>query len=330
MLFFLYSAPATPRASLSRRNSCSTFSVHMGLASVLNERGIKAVTPSVLNTPTGANFSPTVTPCNSPDGSPTREITEPALISGLLASGAELLRRKIIGAPVERPSRIAARNKVALSRLERKALKSIRILEKVESIGVDNMITPGTTVSPLALHSTSMYTSRVRRSESPMTQLTNLKHLGEATTSMKKSSGNDNVVINKETIRAVLCKGLSQSSSETSSIASFASDYSEPQVQPSKSTSTIKGPTETSAVVANTCVRKMQRQKSRRSMINSGQGTRRADLGTVSSTSHRASISDLGSNDKVRQEEKQNEGLFSTGFVGTISSLIFGRKGGYT
>lgn len=59
-------APPTPRQGLSRRNSCSTFSVNSGLASMLNERGIKAVTPSALNTPAGPNFSPTITPCNSP------------------------------------------------------------------------------------------------------------------------------------------------------------------------------------------------------------------------------------------------------------------------
>lgn len=66
--FFLdyCSAPSTPRQGLSRRNSCSTFSVSSGLASMLNERGIKAVTPSALNTPAGPNYSPTVTPCNSP------------------------------------------------------------------------------------------------------------------------------------------------------------------------------------------------------------------------------------------------------------------------
>lgn len=33
---------------------------------MLNERGIKAVTPSALNTPAGPNYSPTVTPYNSP------------------------------------------------------------------------------------------------------------------------------------------------------------------------------------------------------------------------------------------------------------------------
>lgn len=61
-----FSAPATPHTGLSRRNSCSTFSVSAGLATMLNERGIKAVTPSALNTPAGQNHSPTVTPCNSP------------------------------------------------------------------------------------------------------------------------------------------------------------------------------------------------------------------------------------------------------------------------
>uniref|UniRef100_A0A336LLR6 CSON011190 protein n=1 Tax=Culicoides sonorensis TaxID=179676 RepID=A0A336LLR6_CULSO len=345
------SAPATPRASLSRRNSCSTFSVHMGLASVLNERGIKAVTPSVLNTPTGPNYSPTVTPCNSPDGSPTREIQEPPLISGLLASGAELLRRKLIGGPVERPSRIATRNKLALSRLEKKALRSIKILEKVESIGVDNIMAPSSsssTISPLALHSTSMYQGRVRRSDSPMTQLTSLKHLsGESSSSGASSSTNSgNVRIPKETIRAVLNKGLAvnpadELDSDTDSISVTSSVLSDEQ-QPSTSrndsrhrrttqtnNNNTKGPTETSAVVADSCVRRMQRQKSRRQMMNSGHGSRRADLGTVNS-SHRASVNDLGSVDGYKTDSKQNEGLFAQGVVGTISSLIFGRKGGFT
>lgn len=35
--------------------------------------GIKAVTPSAINTPCGINsFTPTATPCNSPDESPNR------------------------------------------------------------------------------------------------------------------------------------------------------------------------------------------------------------------------------------------------------------------
>lgn len=53
---------------LSRRNSTTTFSTNYGLAAMLNERGIKAITPSALATPT---FSATATPCNSPYGSPS-------------------------------------------------------------------------------------------------------------------------------------------------------------------------------------------------------------------------------------------------------------------
>ncbi|XP_063702588.1 trafficking kinesin-binding protein milt isoform X2 [Culicoides brevitarsis] len=347
------SAPATPRASLSRRNSCSTFSVHMGLASVLNERGIKAVTPSVLNTPTGPNYSPTVTPCNSPDGSPTREMSDAPLISGLLASGAELLRRKLIGVPVERPSRLAARNKLALSRLEKKALKSIKILEKVESIGVDNIMAPPTTVSPLALHSTSMYQGRVRRSDSPMTQLT--KHLGSDASSSstgaisKKPPRPEVTRIPKETIRAVLNKGLAAADDDMdtdteSSVTSSVLSSDEPKAvavsrHRSRSRSshnnasnsgaaTKKGPTETSASVADSCVRRMQRQKSRRQLIHGGQGARRADLGTVNST-HRSSMQDLG-NVENQKPETHEGGIFAQGVVGTLSSLIFGRKGGFT
>lgn len=55
--------PGTP-ARLSRRNSTCTFSVTLGLAKLLNERGITAATPSNLVTPT---FTPTATPCNSPE-----------------------------------------------------------------------------------------------------------------------------------------------------------------------------------------------------------------------------------------------------------------------
>lgn len=53
---------------LSRRNSTTTFSTNNGLAAMLNERGIRAITPSALTTPM---FSTTATPCNSPYGSPS-------------------------------------------------------------------------------------------------------------------------------------------------------------------------------------------------------------------------------------------------------------------
>lgn len=220
---------------------------------------------------------------------------------------------------VERPSRIAARNKIALSRLERKALKSIRILEKVESVGVDNlMMAPPATVSPLALHSTSVYSGHVRRSDSPMTQLHSLKRMGGG-----GSGANDDVVIHKDTIKAVLSKGLSHDQ-----ISATIPEATEPDEASSKvAVSTeIKGPTETSAVIADTCVRRMQRQKSRRHMHASG--LRRADLGTVNRPSSSSTLSDLGTNGLSDAASKESS--FAQGFVGTISSLIFGRKGGFT
>lgn len=261
------------------------------------------------------------------DVSPTRDsYYDQPYLSGLLASGADLLRRKLIGvSAVERPSRIQSRNKIALSRLERKALKSIRILEKVESVGVDNLMAP-TTVSPLAIHSTSaVYSGRVRRSDSPMTQLTSLKRLGERNEASGASV--DDVVIRKATIKAVLSKGLSDSRSTVSdsdSDASSVASTSSAAESPAKSKTDVKGPTETSAVIADTCVRRMQRQKSRRNM--NAQGLRRADLGTVDSN-RRSSTITPETNDL---DGMAKESSFTQGFVGTISSLIFGRKGGFT
>lgn len=257
--------PSTPR-TLSRRNSCSTFSVSMGLASMLNERGIKAVTPSCLNTPAGANFSPTVTPCNSPTGSssPTRQMqdTETSLTS-FLTSSAGILRKKITGEP-ERPTR-------AETALEKKAkMRSIRLLQRVENLGIDNIL-PATSssrmVSPLALHSSNIYT----RYNSPMTQLTSLKHLSEK----KKTPESPELSVTDES---------STSKSEPSTSNQARSKQ------------------------------KLQRQKSRRSM-NAGQ---RRDLGTVNN-----SKLESGS-DKAKAEEKSYVG----GFVGSISSIFFGRKGG--
>lgn len=61
------SSVASTPAVRSRRNSTTTYSSSLGLAKMLNERGIKAVTPSTLPTPM---FTPTATPANSPDHSP--------------------------------------------------------------------------------------------------------------------------------------------------------------------------------------------------------------------------------------------------------------------
>lgn len=63
---------------------------------------------------------------------------------------------------------------------------------------------------------------------------------------------------------------------------------------------------------------RVQRQKSRRNLIN-GQSGQRQDLGTV------AVRPDLG---KVEVPEQSGEKSLVEGFVGSISSLLFGRKGG--
>lgn len=289
------SVPGTPRSNLSRRNSCSTFSVHMGLASMLNERGIKAVTPSALNTPAGQNFSPTVTPCNSPEGSPHRPNSpEPQTLSNLLSTGL----RKIAGyeeLPVasQRPSRI--KNK-ALSHLERRALRQIKIMDKVESLGLENIIptSSNSNISPLALHGTSAF---IRRTASPMTQLTSLKHI-------KKSSSDD-----------------SSSVSTTSSIPSDHLDSSSDISSTSAATNLKERPNK--RPISEARLKQMQRQRSRRNMTYGG--AQRPDLGTVGTARTAGVRPDLGAVSKSGQKDQKEEKL---GFVGTISSLLFGRKGG--
>lgn len=239
------SAPPTPRI-LSRRNSCSTFSVNMGLASVLNERGIKAVTPSALNTPSGQNFSPTVTPCNSPtDGnSPTRPLSP-------------------------EPGASTSKNKTAFLHLEKKALRSLKLLERVETLGLENIIAPSCRISPLALYSSNIYTAR----SSPMAQLTSLRNLTE-----KRNSD--------ENLKAHLA-----------------------------TTSEAKSPTDPRK--HSDRKNRVYRQKSRRNLMN-GHSGQRQDLGTVNVRP------DLGKIEKPKVEEKS----LVEGFVGSISSLLFGRKGG--
>lgn len=262
--------PSTPR-SLSRRNSCSTFSVNFGLASMLNERGIKAVTPSCLNTPHGVNYSPTVTPCNSPTGSssPTRELEEydETSLTSYLTSSAGMIRRKLTGQETESQAK-------ATKAQEKKA--KIRLLQRVEHLGIDNILPSNSSsriVSPLALHSSNIYT----RYNSPMTQLTSLKHLSE----MSKSSE-------------------AESSSDVASSSTSTRSNSKPETSNSKSE-------------ANTTrAKKMQRQKSRRNMNGSGQ---RSDLGTVNVS-------------KSSEPKESEERSLVGGFVGSISSIFFGRKGG--
>lgn len=330
-LFLLsFSCPPTPRAGLSRRNSCSTFSVNLGLASMLYERGIKAVTPSALNTPCGPNFTPTGTPCNSPEGSPVRSMSpEPQFLSGLISTGADMLRRKLVGEAEKQQYR--TRNKIVLSRLEKRALRSIKILDKIESIGLDNIMhssssSSNVSVSPLALQGSSTLYSCHSRTTSPMSQLHNFKqHMTET----KK----DDVRFDREALKACLSKGFNSSDSlksysdDASDSSSNLSSSDEPTPKklikkpplPSNNGKGMGAPAEPGTGAIDARVKQMQRQKSRRSLMN-GAGGQRPDLGRVGSVKSNVRP-DLGKVASKQPEEKM-------GFVGTISSLLFGRKGG--
>ncbi|EZA48836.1 trafficking kinesin-binding protein milt isoform X2 [Ooceraea biroi] len=184
------SGMSTPRAH-SRRNSTSTFSTTFGLAKMLNERGIKAVTPSCVGTPTDdRNFTPTATPCNSPDASLSPRSSSPppetgaSLTMGLLSSGAELLRRTF---SYETPAVQSKkkRAKSTISRSDKKALTGIRLVEKLERIGIDAIMatTISSSISPLALQG-ALYTRR--STGSPMAQLTFLKTSMSSSASQEK------------------------------------------------------------------------------------------------------------------------------------------------
>ncbi|XP_034239410.1 trafficking kinesin-binding protein milt isoform X2 [Thrips palmi] len=180
-------ANPTPVSGMSRRNSTSTFSTCLGLAKMLNERGIKGITPSALNTPaTEKSFTPTATPCNSPLGSPrgsadsspssSRSPSPPPYstfpIPALLSSGAELLRRTFSSdrnTTMRLHRSQSRRHKKGLSRSDRKALSSIRLVEKLERIGLESLVTPGGNTSD----GRSLYFNPAQRS--PMGQLTGMK-----------------------------------------------------------------------------------------------------------------------------------------------------------
>lgn len=269
-----HSPTQTPRAGLSRRNSTCTYSTNMGLANILNERGIKGVTPSCSATPT-AVWSPTATPCNSPQlGSPSSSPpnspsaerphssnTLPPL-SSLISSGAEILRRTFSPHPVQS-------NRSTLSQQDRMALGNLHILDQVERIGLDGVGTMGT--SPLALQATGTLFSR-RGQQSPMAQLTCLKH-----------------ALHQGGMQRVL-SDVVEVAAETVAVAGVLGVPAQP----------------------GGGVLRAQLERSKR------RPRPRQDLGTVTTTRP-----DLGS---VNKPEKQTAQPFST--LGTLSSLLFGRKGG--
>ncbi|XP_057331785.1 trafficking kinesin-binding protein milt isoform X2 [Microplitis mediator] len=276
------SGMSTPR-TLSRRNSTSTFSTTLGLAKMLNERGIKALTLSCSTTPSGEkNFTPTATPCNSPDGTPpSSRSTSPVPYSsplsfGLFSSGAELLKRTFGSEPLPSTS-LPKRKKKPLSRTEKKALAGIRLVEKLERMGIDTIMATNTnsSISPLALQGALC----TRRSvESPMAQLTFLK--GSMSTEKLGSSA--------------------MSSSESSdSLASF------------HFMSKLENDNNTKSVRSESRGINSRNQSSRQR--RGGTGATRPDLGQVK----------LAVPPPVTTKESATQSA-----LGTISSLLFGRKGG--
>ncbi|EDW87792.1 trafficking kinesin-binding protein milt isoform X2 [Drosophila yakuba] len=364
------SCPATPRAGLSRKNSCSTFSVNLGLAGMLNERGIKAVTPSALNTPAGPNFSPTVTPCNSPEGSPPRA-QSPEPLFGLLSSGADLIRRKIVGdqhqqAQQKQRSSLSKQQqqKIMLSHLERRALRSLNLIEKVESIGLENIISA----------QRGLGSGIANRSSSPLSS-GSLQSLHTSSNSIV-----DDIHFDRAQIKGVLHRGLKSPTpaapstsaaaaaglarSTSSSTSAYNSDGSDDQglvmkIKPSKSATptttaaaaqsqpssgTSAQTTTSNGTASETRLKQMQRQKSRRQLKN-GMANQRPDLGTISGAGgggrvrpDLGKVADSGSSKlsttkrneaKPAEEEEATPQTITQAFVGSVSSLLFGRKGGW-
>ncbi|KRF98373.1 uncharacterized protein Dwil_GK15273, isoform B [Drosophila willistoni] len=386
------SAPATPRAGLSRKNSCSTFSVNLGLAGMLNERGIKAVTPSALNTPAGPNYSPTVTPCNSPEGSPPRG-QSPEPLFGLLSSGADLIRRKLVGSDHhhhQQQQHHQARSslskqqqqKVMLSHLERRALRSLNLIEKVESIGLENIISAQRGGRGMGI---------ANRSSSPLSQCGSASGSsitsggGSSLQSLHTSSKSivDDIHFDRAQIKGVLHRGLKSptpasasqppaATTASSSTSAYNSDDSDDQglmmkptakSTPTTTTSTTtKNPAQNGSQVgggatssaSETRVKQMQRQKSRRHLKN-GMANQRPDLGTIAgggaaggsgggrvrpdlgkvSTDHptdrregSTTKSSSASSDPSAESMAAPQSITQS-FVGSVSSLLFGRKGGW-
>lgn len=278
----------TPR-TMSRRNSTTTFSTTLGLAKMLNERGIKGVTASCVTTPSNErNYTPTATPYNSPDGTPPHSrSTSPNRIKkhtslkssasndesntsmdysfGLFSTGAELLKRTFSAESTPTSSAVSQqkrKRKPALSRSDKKALTSIRLVEKLERIGIDTIMATAGSSSMSSLTLQGALCTR-RSIESPMAQLTFLK-------SSISSASSDSLSTSRGKLKDTKDNGNSNTNRGTLS----------------------------------------RGQSSRRR--GGGNGATRPDLGQVNSAV----------NVPVTKESTTQSAL------GTISSLLFGRKGG--
>ncbi|KAH8405180.1 hypothetical protein KR222_007481 [Zaprionus bogoriensis] len=370
------SCPATPRAGMSRKNSCSTFSVNLGLAGMLNERGIKAVTPSALNTPAGPNYSPTVTPCNSPEGSPPRA-QSPEPLFGLLSSGADLIKRKLVGSPSDLQLQHNLRKqqhqqKVMLSQLERRALRSLNLIEKVESIGLENIISAQRgRGAGIANRSSSPLSSCSGDSRDSRGSRDSLQSLHTSSNSIV-----DDIHFDRAQIKGVLHRGLKSptpapAGGNISSSSAYNSEDSDDQgivlpLKKPKAKHAAATPAAAAAVGAGgasaaaaaggaagataseTRLKQMQRQKSRRNLKN-GMAAQRPDLGTIAGAGSSGSAAgrvrpDLGkvagaqegdsaaaaaSGKSSEHEARAASQSITQSFVGSVSSLLFGRKGGW-
>ncbi|XP_045474165.1 trafficking kinesin-binding protein milt isoform X2 [Harmonia axyridis] len=260
------SPPQTPM--LSRRNSCSTFSTTFGLAKMLNERGIKAVTPSAINSPSGPNsFTPTATPCNSPDASPDHSRSssperqpEAFSLPQLILSSVPQFLRDSMGGGVKKKTSFRA---------SRRGKKAESIVGRIERIGISNLMG-----NPGSLSITAGMYARPGLN-SPMAQLTCLLP--------SKSTENLSHIGNKVP----------------------PSVHSAPAPAPSDSGMGVPGRPGSGALSRR--LEQLNSRKQRRA-----NGVTRPDLGTVSTSK--------------TPEEQTPPGGCST--LGTLSSLLFGRKGG--
>lgn len=264
-----------------------------------------------------------------------------------------MIRRKLVGSNSESPdrsSRIPARNKILLSRQEKRALRSLRLMEKVESIGLENIMHASSNYHPVGISPLAVGSVRTRTA-SPMTQLTSLKNF-----SQQQRRSDDLYAVDRKTIKAVLNKGISHESllSDITTDGSTTSSLTHPG-DSSDSTLNSQKSLQASSQVDNAVqktpqkVKQMQRQKSRRSLMNGG-GGQRPDLGTVgpptvkslsnnkiSNNNHnkKSHSTELDSDDddqssvaSVAPQQSYTQSFVGSSFVGTISSLFFGRKGG--
>lgn len=231
-----------------------------------------------------------------------------------------------------------------LTRLERRALRSLRLLEKVESIGLENIIT----TQPNAM---SQLTSGIaNRSISPMAQLTSLKNINP--------NPNSNIVKNlhfdRNQIKDVLQKGLCPQTAlpVNKKVKEKSEHNNDPKVSNINKVAISADPQSNPTPInyhdeatTNARSKPIHRQKSRRNLKNGQrpdlgtiEGRVRTDLGRVSPRTNRNQqqsstqrvVSESGANKSSSTSNgRDNEQTLTQSFVGTVSSLIFGRKGGW-